>query len=92
MSTVSHHPAGSMEHGTWTSAVLLRDIWASLAIFAMWIAVAVSAVWGPNFVATNGPGTQTVTIPSAIAVALFAFLGSWAVAKYALGHTRHESD
>ena len=92
MSTVSHPPAGSMEHGSWTSMLLLRDMWASLAIFAMWVAVAVSAVWGPNFVSSNGAGTQTTTIPSAIAVALFAFLGSWAVAKYAFGHDRHGSD
>ena len=83
MSTVSHHPAGSMEYGSGTSMLLLRDMWASLAISAMWIAVAVSAVWGPNLVSSNGAGTQAVTVPSAIVVALFAFLGSWALLKAA---------
>ena len=47
---------------------------------AMWIAVAISAVWGPDFVSTSGGGTTSTTIPAAIGVALFAFIGSWAVA------------
>ena len=88
MSTVSHPPAGSLEHGDWTAIFLMKEMWASLAITMMWVAVAVSAVWGPNFVSTNGSGAQTTTIPSGIAVALFAFFGSWAVAKYAFGSSR----
>jgi hypothetical protein len=92
MSTLSHPPARSIEQGTGVSLLLLREMWASLAILAMWVAVAVSAVWGPDFVSTNGAGTQSTTIPSGVAVALFAFLGSWAVAKYAFGHRQHDGD
>jgi hypothetical protein len=88
MSTVSHRPAGSIEQRGWASLLLLREMWGSLAIVVMWVAVSVSAVWGPDFVSTNGAGTQSTTIPSGIVVALFAFLGSWAVAKYAFGDRR----
>ena len=88
MSTISHPPTEVVPESRHWSAFVVTEMWASLAIFAMWIAVAVSAVWGPDFVSTNGSGTQTTTIPSAIAVALFAFIGTWAVAKYGFGHKR----
>jgi len=40
------------------------------------------AVYGPNFVGTSNDGSSA-TIPSAIFVAFFAFLGSASVAKHA---------
>ena len=67
------------------SQVLVPEMWASLAIFAMWSAVAISAVWGPDFVSTSGSGASTTTIPSGIAVAVFASIGTWVVAKYGFG-------
>lgn len=85
MSTISHPPTEVVPESRHWSASLVTEMWASLAIFAMWIAVAVSAVWGPDFVSTN-VGAQSTTIPSAIAVALFASIGTWAVAKYGFGH------
>jgi hypothetical protein len=51
----------------------------------MWVVVAISAVWGPDFVSTSGAGTNSTTIPSGIAVAVFATIGTWLVAKYGLG-------
>ena len=88
MSTVSHPPTrADQERGT-RSLLLIREMWASLAISAMWVAVAVSAVWGPDFVASSGSGSDSTTIPSGIAVAMFASIGSWAVAKYAFGRAR----
>lgn len=69
MSTVPHeHP-----HAWWS----VRDLWTSLAITAMWVAVAVTAVAGPNIVSNDGS-----TVPAAIPIALFATLGSWIVAHY----------
>ena len=65
--------------------VLVPEMWASLAIFAMWSAVAISAVWGPDFVSSSGSGASTTTIPSGIAVAVFASIGTWVVAKYGFG-------
>ena len=70
--------------------LLVTEMWASLAIVAMWIAVAITAVWGLDFVSSS-PGTNTTTIASAILVALFASIGTWAVAKYGFGH-RHEEE
>jgi hypothetical protein len=55
----------------------------------MWIAVAVTAVWGPDFVGSSNDGSST-TIPSGIFVGLFASIGTWALAKYALGTARKE--
>ncbi len=92
MSTVSHPPARPIDRHGWASLFLLREMWGSLAITMMWVAVAISAVWGPDFVSTNGAGAQSTTIPSGVAVALFAFLGSWAVAKYAFGDRRTDAD
>jgi hypothetical protein len=82
MSSISHPPTGTVHERRWSSLLLLRDLWASLAIGLMWVAVAVSAVWGPDLVATSNDGNST-TIPSAIAVAMFAAIGTWAIAKYA---------
>jgi hypothetical protein len=46
----------------------------------MWLAVALCAVFGPDFVSTT-PGGSTTTIPSGIAVGLFAVIGTSIVAK-----------
>jgi len=91
MSTISHPPTRSVQERSWSSLFVLREMWASVAIAAMWIAVAVSAAWGPDFVSTDGAGAQSTTIPSGIAVALFASIGTWAVAKHGFGH-RNGSD
>jgi len=93
MSTISHPPSGvSSATGHWTERVLVRETWASLAIFAMWMAVAIATVWGPDFVSSNGSGTNSTTIPSGVAVALFATIGTWFVAKYGLGHRTDRTD
>jgi hypothetical protein len=91
MSTISHKPTGAVpERRHWTAQLLVAEMWASLAIVGMWIAVAVAVVWGPDFVATSGAGSSSTTIPSGIAVALFASIGTWAVAKH--GFARREGD
>jgi hypothetical protein len=60
-----------------------RDVWASMAISTMWLAVLFDAVFGPDIVSTSGP--DITRVPSAIVVALFAWLGSAVVARYAFG-------
>jgi hypothetical protein len=87
MSSISHPPATAAREQRWSSVLFVREMWASLAIVAMWIAVAVSATWGKDFVSADGSGTHT-TISAGIAVAVFASIGTWAVAKYGFGPRR----
>ena len=82
MSTIPHPPGAARKAG-WVSLLGAREVWASIAITAMWAAVAVAAVWGPDFVRASNDG-NTTTIPSGIFVGLFATIGTWALAKYAL--------
>ena len=89
MSTISHPPAGAAHETGWVSLLRLREVWASLAITVMWIAVMVAAVWAPDFVGASNDGSHTI-IPSGIFVALFASLGTWALAKYAFGRAKDE--
>lgn len=89
MSSISHPPAAATQEHSWIALLRLKEVWASLAITAMWIAVAVTAVWGSDFVGWSNDGSHT-TIPSGIFVGLFATIGTWALAKYALAHGRTE--
>ena len=90
MSSASHGSVDRAPEPRGWSAVLVPALWASLAIFAMWAAVSISAVWGSDFVSTSGSGATTTTIPSGIVVAVFASIGTWAIAKYALAPRRSE--
>lgn len=93
MSTISHPPTGlTSESSHWTARVLVTEMWASLAIVAMWSVVAVAAVWGPDFVSSNGSGTNSTTIPSGMAVAMFAAIGTWFVAKYGFARRTSETN
>ena len=82
MSSLSHEPSrAAYAPPGWSSLWRLREMWASLAITAMWIAVLASAIWGPDATFTSNDGSSS-TIPSAVFVALCAFFGTWMVAKY----------
>jgi hypothetical protein len=86
MSMISHPPtAVSSDTRRWTERIFVREMWASFAIFAMWAAVAIATVWGPDFVSSDGAGTNSTTIPSGVAIAMFAAIGTWFVAKYGFG-------
>jgi hypothetical protein len=77
-------PLRTPEHRRWAVGVP-RPAWAALAIVSMWLAVLFDAIFGPDFVSTSGSGSSATTIPSAIFVALFAFLGTRVVARYGFG-------
>ena len=66
--------------------VLADEMWASLAISVMWLAVLFDALFGPDLVVINTGGTTTV--PSAIIVAFFAYLGTRVVARYGFHRAR----
>jgi hypothetical protein len=71
------------------TARLVPELWASLAITAIWVAVFITAIWGPDARFSCVDGSSS-TIPTAIFVTLFAFFGTWAVAKYGFRQQRNE--
>lgn len=80
MSTLSH---GSPQVAPERRPLLrvVPEMWASLAITAMWVAVFVTAIWGPDAQFHSVDGSSS-TIPTAVFVTVFAFLGTWIVARY----------
>ena len=68
------------------SLVGSRDMWVSVAIAVVWLAVLFDAIYGPDIVTRSSGGSDSATIPSAVAVALFACIATWPVAKYGFRH------
>jgi hypothetical protein len=79
MTVIPHEPSVDSRFA-W---LRITEMWASLAITMMWVAVLFDALFGPNITSSTVGGT-TSSVPSAVAVALFATIGTWAVAKYGL--------
>src|SRR5579864_3897593 len=89
VSTISHEPSRVVrEKHRWTE-LAVTEMWASLAITAMWVAVFVTAIWGPDATFNSNDGNSS-TIPVAVFVTAFAFLGTWIVARY--GFRQHRDD
>ena len=79
--TISHEsPHALPDRRPLLSRIPIDEMWASLAISVMWLAVLFDALFGPDLVVINSGGTTTV--PSAIIVAFFAYLGTRVVARY----------
>jgi hypothetical protein len=80
MSTTSHgSPHVARERRPFLRVV--PEMWPSLAIAAMWVAVFVTAIWGSD-ARFNNTGGNSSTIPTAVFVTVFAFLGTWIVARH----------
>src|SRR5438045_7366487 len=52
------------------------ELWASLAIVMLSLAVLFDAIFGPDIVTSSAGGDHSIA-PSAVAVAFFAFLATW---------------
>jgi hypothetical protein len=89
MSTLSHEPSPAAGREPRWAQWMVPEMWASLAIVIMWLAVLFDAIYGPNIVSTT-PGGTSSSVPSAVVVALFAFLGTWVVARHGFRHERHD--
>ncbi|HEV8104430.1 MAG TPA: hypothetical protein VGP69_11930 [Gaiellaceae bacterium] len=85
MSAIPHEPAVDSRYA-W---LRITEMWASLAISVIWLAVLFDAIFGPNITSSTVGGTDS-SVPSAVAVALFATIATWAVAKYGLRPREHE--
>jgi hypothetical protein len=90
VSTLSSDPHAVPERRGWTVRLLVPEMWAALSIAVMWLAVLFDAIFGPDFVSTANDGNST-TIPSAILLAVFAYLGTRVVAKYGFGERPKQS-
>jgi len=84
MTSAAHEPMTSFEAQA-SSQRRTRDpaVWPSVAIGVIWLVVGLDALFGPDIVTSNAAGTHTSSTPSAVVLALFAFLTSWVVARYA---------
>jgi hypothetical protein len=78
MTSISHERPALARTPSWVTA---RDMWASLAIIAIWLAVLFTALFGPDFQTADAGGGST-TIPSVIFVALLALFATIAVARH----------
>jgi hypothetical protein len=84
MTSAAHEPTTSFSTPA-SSERRARDpgVWPSIAIGLIWLVVGLDALFGPDIVTSNGAGTNTSSTPSAVVLALSAFLTSWVVARYA---------
>lgn len=72
------------------SRFLVPEMWASLAIAVIWLVVLFDALFGPDIVSTSA-GTSFTRIPSAVVVAVFAYLATRVVSRYGFAHDRDGS-
>lgn len=84
MTATMHRPStGRPDRRDIASRLLVPEFWAALSIAAMWLAVLFDGIFGGDM--TFGSATGITTIPSAVIVALFAAIGTSAVAKRGFG-------
>ena len=90
MSTISHEPSTRLPaRRSWSLLLSATEMWAAISIVVIWVAVLGSAVWGPNIVDST-PGGNSSTVPSAVAVALFACIATWPVAIWGFGRRKRD--
>ena len=87
MTTTTHDESStrSSREG-WASRVLVPQMWATVAIVSMWLAVLFVGVYAGDMT-FHAVDSSWSTIPSVVAVALFAAIGTASVAKRVFGRT-----
>ena len=62
MTTISHEPSGALDESRRrTSQLLVPEMWASIAIVVMWLAVLIDAIVGPKIVTHTAGGVPAPT-------------------------------
>jgi hypothetical protein len=89
--TLTEHPpeivAPASEPDRWTSKVFVPEMWGTVAIATMWLAVLFVGVFGSNIVLHDSSGSSS-SWPVVVLVALFAVLGTVPVARRAFRQRR----
>jgi hypothetical protein len=83
MATEVERPGAPTSEKTRAGTEWMPELWGTVAIASMWVAVLFASVYGADFVSTSSGGSDSTRIPSAVFVALFACLASVAVARRA---------
>ena len=90
MTTTMHEPstAGPVGEGPAREGIagrlLVPAFWGAVSIVAMWLAVLFVGIFGGNMTFSNAGNGPTI-IPSAVALALFAVIGTASIAKRVFG-------
>lgn len=84
MTTMQDRPSVRTPQESRTSRFLVPEMWATVAIVAMWVAVLFVGVYGGE-ATFRGADTSFTTIPSGVFVAVFAAIGTVSVAKRVFG-------
>ena len=78
MTTLSHEQPRSLAGRL---RLLGPELWAAVAIVVMWVTVLLATLSGPDIENSTYLGDHT-SVPSGVALAPFAFFGTWVVARY----------
>ena len=83
--TVLHEPpsTATVENRTPLSWWRLPEIWGTLAIIVMWLAVLFDVVYGPDMRFTDTTNGSSTVLPSGVVVAICAAFATASVAKRA---------
>jgi membrane protein YdbS with pleckstrin-like domain len=84
--TMQEHSSTQSPSENWVSRILVPEMWATVAIVVMWMAVLFVGVYGGDMT-FHGADSSWSTIPAGVAVALFAAIGTVSVAKRVFGRT-----
>jgi hypothetical protein len=88
MTTTMHdRPSVRSPDDGWATRILVPEMWATVAIVAMWVAVLFVGVYGGEATFHSVDSSVTV-IPSGVLVAFFAAIGTGSVAKRVFGRTQ----
>ena len=82
--TVQDQSSVELHRESWPSRILVPEMWATVAIVAMWVAVLFVGVYGGEATFHNVDSSVN-SIPSGVLVALFAAIGTGSVAKRVFG-------
>ena len=90
MPTVSHPASDLPSESRGLRRSVAPEVWTSLAIGVIWLVVLADALFGPDIIFSNASGFTR--LPSAIILALFAWLATRVVARYGFDHRDDEKE